>query len=153
MKKYSWRYVINADAQKVGEELEEIEREGSIVPEHLIEYAQRHKDSELYKCFEWDDTEAARKYRIKQASIIVSSISVEIREEPKEIQKIYFSVSDSETKEKTYKNINKILNNDDEYLQIVNKAKKEFIRCKEKYESLLEKEDLKDMLFEIYREI
>ena len=153
MKKYSWKYMINANAQKVGEELEEIERAGSINPEHLIEYAERHKDSELYKCFEWDDNEAARKYRLKQAITIISSISLEIKEEPKEVQKIYFSVNDSETKEKVYKNISEIIENDNEYSQILDKAKKEFIRCKEKYESLLEKEDLKDVLFDIYRNV
>lgn len=153
MKRYSWKYIINADAQKVGEELEEIERAGSINPEHLIEYAQRHTDSELYKCFEWDNNEAARKYRLKQASQIICSISLEIKEEPKEIQKIYFCVSDNETKEKIYKNIAEIIENDDEYSQIVDKAKKEFVRCKEKYESLLEKEDLKDVIFDIYRNV
>ena len=153
MKRYSWKYMINANAQKVGEELEEIERAGSINPEHLIEYAERHKDSELYKCFEWDDNEAARKYRLKQAITIISSISLEIKEEPKEVQKIYFSVNDSETKEKVYKNISEIIENDNEYSQILDKAKKEFIRCKEKYESLLEKEDLKDVLFDIYRNV
>lgn len=153
MKKYSWKYVINANAQKVGEELEEIERAGVINPEHLIEYAERHKESELYKCFEWNNDEASRKYRIYQARQIISSISIEIKEEPKEIQKIYFSVNDSETKEKRYKNITEIINNNDEYSQIIDKAKKEFIRCKEKYEFLLEKEDLKDVLFDIYRNV
>lgn len=153
MKKYKWIYTINADAQKVGEELEQIERGGSINPTHLIEYAQRHKDSELYKCFEWDDSEAARKYRLRQAGVIISSISVEVREEPREIQKIYYSVNDNRTNEKKFKNISEIINNNDEYSQIVEKAKNEFIKCKSKYESLLEKEDLKDVIFDIYRKI
>ena len=153
MKKYSWIYNINADAQKVGEELELIEREGSISPVHLIEYAERHKDSELYKCFEWDNDEAAKKYRLRQATTIIGSISVEIKEEPREIQKVYYSINDSKTNEKKFKNISEIINNDDEYLQIVEKAKSEFIKCKHKYESLLEKEDLKDVIFDIYREI
>lgn len=153
MKKYSWIYNINADAQKVGEELELIEREGSISPAHLIEYAKRHKDSELYKCFEWDNDEAAKKYRLRQASTIISSISIEIKEEPREIQKVYYSINDSKTSEKKYKNISEIINNNDEYSQIVEKAKSEFIKCKQKYESLLEKEDLKDIIFDIYREI
>ena len=150
MKKYSWKYTINADAQKVGEELEEIERLGTLEPQHLLEYARRHKNSELYKCFEWDDDEASRKYRMYQARQIICSISVEIKEEPREISRVYYSVSDRDTLGKRFKNISLIINNEDEYQQIVEKAKDEFIKCKEKYEKLLNEEDMKNIIIEIF---
>ena len=154
MKKYSWKAtVFPADAQLVGEELEEIERQGEITKEHILEYAQRHKDSELYKCFEWDDSEAGRKYRLQQASSIMCSIVIEIREEPAKTQRVYVSVKSSKTGDKVFKNIKDIIEDDEEYKQLVEKAKREFEVCKEKYETLINKEDLKDLLFDIYRNV
>lgn len=153
MKIFSWKYNINADAQKVGEELELIERNNIITPEHLIEFAERHKDSELYKCFEWDDEEAGKLYRIDQARRIICSISVEIKEEPKVTQRVYVNIKDKDTNEKTFKNIKEVLENDEEYIQLIDKAKLDLEKCKEKYENLIEKEDLKDIIFEIYRNI
>ena len=154
MKKYSWKNtVFSADAQIVGEELEEIERLGEITREHVLEYAERHKDSELYKCFEWDNNEASKKYRLFQASCILSSISLEIKEEPKTTQRVYVSVKSSDTNDRVYKNIKNVLENDDEYKQLIDKAKYEFDSCKEKYEILINKEDLKEIIFEMYRNI
>lgn len=154
MKIFSWKgYNFNADAQKVGEELEEVERQGTLEASHILEYAERHKDSELYKCFEWDDSEASRKYRLQQARNIICSISLEIREEPRKTQRVYVNIKDKDTEEKTFKNINEVINNDEEYQQLVEKAKTELIRCKEKYEDLVNKEDLKEIIFEIYRNV
>lgn len=155
MKIFSWNgYSFNnADAQKVGEELEIIERQGTLEAQHILEYAERHKDSELYKCFEWDDTKAARKYRLYIARQIVYSIYLEIKEEPKKIQRVYVNVKDKDTEERIFKNINEVLNDNEEYQQLVDKAKSDLIKCKERYENLLEKEDLKNIVFEIYRKI
>lgn len=154
MKIFSWKgYQFSADAQKVGEELEEIERAGTLEAQHIIEYAERHKDSELYKCFEWDDTEAARKWRHQQARNIIYSISLEIKEEPRQLQRVYVNVKDKDTEEKVFKKIDDVLKNDKEYQQLIDKAKAELIRCKDKYEILLEKSDLKDIVFEIYKDI
>ena len=154
MKIFSWQgYQFSADAQKVGEELEEIERQGMLEAKHILEYAERHKNSELYKCFEWDDSEAARRWRMWQAGQIIYSISLEIKEEPRQTQRVYVSIKDKETEERTFKNINEVLSNDEEYRQLVSKASNDLERCKEKYTNLLEKDDLKDIIFNIYRSI
>ena len=157
MKNFKWKderfFGYGIDAQKVGEELEIVERGGNISPEHIIEYAERHKDSELYKCFEWDNDEASKKYRLHQARTVICSIQLEIKEEPREETRVYFNIKDKETKEKVYKSVKEISKDEELYLQIVEKAKKDFIRCKEKYESLLNISDLKEILFEIYRNI
>lgn len=154
MKIFSWKTVgFSADAQLVGEELEQIERDSKISSKNVLEYAERHKDSELYKCFEWDDTEAARKFRLKQASDILTSISLEIVEEPKKVQRVYVNIKDRETEERTFKNINEVLKNDEEYQQLIDKAKAEMERCKDKYADTIQKQDLKEIIFEIYRNI
>ena len=154
MKIFSWtntHYV--ADAQLVGEELEQIERNSTITPEHVVEYAERNKDSELYKCFEWDDSEAAKKWRLQQARLVICSISLEIKEEPRKVQRVYVNIKDKDTEERTFKSINEVLKNDEEYQQLVDKAKKELENCKNRYTDLIEKDDLKDIIFEIYRNI
>lgn len=154
MKVFSWTTThFKADAQIVGEELEQIERNSTITPQHIVEYAQRHADSELYKCFEWDDTEASRKYRIYQANHIICSLSLEIKEEPKKVQRVYVNIKDTDTEERIFKNINEVLKDDNEYQQLIEKAKADLLRCKEKYENTVEKADLKDIIFEIYKEI
>ena len=154
MKIFSWKGTAHyADAQKIGEELEEVERLGTLEASHVVEYAQRHKDSELYKCFDWDDTEAAKKWRLCQARNIICSISLEIKEEPKQTQRVYVSIKDKDTDARTFKNINEVLKNDEEYQQLVDKASKELENCKNKYTNLLEKEDLKEIIFEIYKNI
>ena len=154
MKIFSWKGTAHyGNAQKIGEELENIEELGSIKPDDVVKYAESHKDSELYKCFEWDDKEASRKYRLIQANNIICSISLEIKEEPKKVQRVYVNIKDKETEERTFKNIRDILENDEEYQQLIDKAKSDLMRCKNQYEDLLQKEDLKDIIFEIYRNI
>lgn len=153
-KEYSWKYFqFSTDAQKVGSELEKLEVLGELTNDMIVDYAKNHPKSELFKCFEWNDTEAGRKYRLYQASQILSSISVKITEEPVQKQKVYYSIKSAETKKKVFKNIKDIVENDEEYLQLIDKASEELNACKDKYETLIKKEDLKDILFEIYRKI
>jgi hypothetical protein len=88
--KYEWKQGIGVftkyDAQKVGEELESIP---VLKPERVVEYAERHKDSELYKCLEWDDTKAAKSWRKQQAADILRLIIVvETVEEGSKTRKI-----------------------------------------------------------------
>jgi hypothetical protein len=75
---YIWkRNFFNADAQKVGEELEKIEVRNA---ETVLEAAKKKK-SELHKCFEWDDPTAAEEYRKEQARLVMRMIAVEVRYE------------------------------------------------------------------------
>jgi hypothetical protein len=75
--KYEWKTGIgiykNYDPQKVGEELERIP---ILKPQHIVEYAEQHKGTELYKCLEWDNTKAAKSWRKQQAADILRLIVV-----------------------------------------------------------------------------
>ena len=154
MREYSWKgYGFSADAQAVGQELEKIETAGELTSEEILNYAKDNPDSELYKCFEWDDDEASRKYRLIQASQILSSISLKITEEPVRKQKVYVSIKSTTSGSRKFKNIKEVLENDEEYKQLLDKAEKEFDSCKDKYETLLRKQDLKDIIFDLYRKI
>lgn len=155
MKKFSWKSSVfgNANAQLVGEELEELEKSTEITNKSVLDYAKNHKKSEIYKCFDWDDKVAGEKWRLTQANQIIGSISFVIEEEPVKKQKIYYSVKSDKEENRKFKNIVDILDNDDDYKALLDKAKREFETCRDNYNDLIKREDLKDIIFEIYREI
>ena len=154
MKKYSWKnQQFNAEPQKVGEELERLEGIGEITNRMVLNYAKDNPNSELYKCFEWDDKKASERYRLIQATNIISSISFVVKEEPLKKQKVYFSIKTKEEEARKFKNIKDILEDDEEYQALLRKAKNELESCKNNYNDLIKREDLKEILFEIYREI
>lgn len=154
MKKYSWKNQgFSANVQRVGEELEQLEQVEEITNKNVLEFAKNNKDSEIHKCFEWNDKIAGEKYRLHQASAIISSISFVVEEEPVKKQKVYYSIKTTEKEVSTYKNIKNILQDDDEYKILCDKAKRELERCKDNYNNLIKKQDLKDIIFEIYKEI
>ena len=151
MKKYSWKSVgFNVNAQKVGEELENIV---DISNKNVLDYAKNNINSELHKCFEWDDTIAGEKYRLVQATQLICSISFVIQEEPIKKQKVYYSIKTEEKGLRTFKNIKNILENDDEYKELCNKAKREIENCTNNYNDLIKRKDLKEIVFGIYKEI
>lgn len=79
MSKYAWSREwlhTQADAQKVGEEYEKLEKQlgGVVTPADLLAWAEDHPRSETYKLFDWDDASAARKQRMQTASNIILDI-------------------------------------------------------------------------------
>ena len=60
---------------------QELERRGELTAENLVDAA-RPEESSTHNCFEWNDSEAAEKYRITQARQWLRVIKVEdLREE------------------------------------------------------------------------
>ena len=154
MKKYSWKYTGSfADAQKVGEELESIEQAGEVTNIRVLQFAKDNPSSELYKCFEWDDKIAGENYRLLKASQIISSISFVVEEEPVKKQKVYYSIKTETEETRKFKNIKDILEDDEDYKALLGKAKNDLERCTNNYNDLLKKEDLKEIIFDIYRNI
>ena len=89
-----------------------------------------------------------------QATQIISSISFVIEEEePPKKQKIYYSIKSEKQEARRFKNIKDILEDDEEYKALLNKAKNELEKCTNNYNDLIKKEDLKEIIFDIYREI
>lgn len=152
--KYKWSScVFKANADKVGKELREIEKENVLTNKTVLEYAKNNKDSELNKCFEWDDKTAGEKYRLIQASTIMCSISIVSEETQIETTRFLLNVKSEKDGIRQFKSISKILENDSEYEQIKARAKNEFLNCKEKYEKTLKLEDLKKIIFDISKEL
>lgn len=76
-KEYSWKvgsgFFDKYDANAVGKEIETLGK--NVNPDNIIKLAKK-KTSAMHDFFEWDDTEAAIKYRRHQAGILVSSLEV-----------------------------------------------------------------------------
>ena len=75
---YSWNEnsCINLDANEVGPELETLyDRFGHLTPDIVIDAA-KDPGSAMHDYFEWDDAEAAHKYRKWQGRMIINSIRI-----------------------------------------------------------------------------
>lgn len=79
MTTYSWQSQftgkVKADAQDVGERLERLRREQRrpLMPDDIVADAKR-KSSVLHSFFEWDDAEAARQFRMRQAGTLAGAL-------------------------------------------------------------------------------
>ena len=69
---YQWKEGtrIVGDPQKVGQEIESISVR---TPENIVRKAE-DENTELHKCFTWDDEEAAKKWRNQEARTVVNAI-------------------------------------------------------------------------------
>lgn len=137
MNKVRWKVNLygNADAQKVYEEI----GEETTTPEEILEKA-KDPNSELHKCFEWDDKKAAYKYRLQQARTIMCNLVFVSRDEKDEVRTFY-----NLTFEKAeYHPTTMILQKPDEYKALLEKAKGELYAFKKKYAMLKELKKLFD---------
>lgn len=78
MAAYSYRlsYGIGVKADTAGHELERIEAKyGAVTSKNVLEESRR-KSAALHKCFEWDNTKAAERYRLMQAHTIINAVHV-----------------------------------------------------------------------------
>lgn len=138
MEKVKWRFdgYFKADAQKIYAEI----GEEKITPEQVLEKA-RDENTELHKCFEWDDGVAAEKYRLSQAETIIRMLVVPVEKKGTQIRA--FSLT-SETR--NYQPTRLLLQQPDEYKAQLERAKAELKAFRQKYKNLQE-------LFEIFAEI
>lgn len=79
--KYEWadgyHYKSKADpniVQQIIEMLAKKDPNGKCTNEALLEYAEQNPLSDVHNCFEWDDSKAARTYRLEQAGEIKGNI-------------------------------------------------------------------------------
>ena len=120
---YQWQFEkYKASAEEVGRIFEEIEkRDGAITPEAVVEEA-RSEDSPLHDDFEWNDTEAARKYRIDQARKMISLV-IRVADDKTPIR-AYVNVERGVNKGR-YMNIEKVVEEDDLWSVVLANARRE----------------------------
>ena len=131
MEKVEWKFkdLFKADAQKVYEEI----GEDKVTPEQVLEKA-KDESTELHKCFDWDDTSAANKYRLHQArQIIQSFVLVRAKEDQPKIRAFHITTETS-----VYQPTRLLLRQPDEYKAQLELAKAELKAFKQKYKNLQE---------------
>jgi hypothetical protein len=65
--------------EKIAEALRELETaEGKLDPEQVVAFAASNPDSPLHGWFTWDDSEAARRYRLNQARDLIRTVKITI---------------------------------------------------------------------------
>lgn len=118
------------------EELEKIRiaNNGFLHPKSVLDFA-RNKSTELHKFFEWDDNEAAEKYRIAQARALIR-VNVIVSPQTNEKVRAYVSLSTDRKNEGGYRALVDIVNDEVMLDTLVADAMKELAFVTKKYESL-----------------
>lgn len=124
----------SADAEKCYSEILSIGE--SATPQQILDYA-RNPETELHKCFEWDDSVAAELYRLQQARIVVCHL-VFVEDEKQEPQKIRLLQHTDDG----YKPVKLIYRNKDEYATLLERAMTELRAFKQRYHNLVELENI-----------
>ena len=134
--KWCVKGLFHADCEKVYDEIKELSRTNNfkdVSPKEIVHYAEQNTDSELHKCFEWDNNKAAEKWRLQQARNIV--VSIVVKKESKDNKEPYnIRVIQQSTITKKYKPIEYM--KEDEYDSAIREAYDYFRRGKDKYSYL-----------------
>lgn len=126
--------LFKADAGKVYADLEKIKEK---TPQNIVDYAQSHPKSELYKCFTWDDTKAANEWRKYEARQVVRLLVFkdDEKDEPTKIRVLQKAST-------AYEPVKQIIRDEDEYKKLLARAKAELQSFKERYKTLAELEEV-----------
>lgn len=69
---------FNVPAATVGKVFEELEEEhGAVTDDNFLDYS-RPEGSPTHKLFEWNDAEAAERYRLQQARSVINAVRIEV---------------------------------------------------------------------------
>lgn len=109
------------------------EKNGCVRPGDIVEES-RDESAPLHECFEWDDTEAARMYRERQAGDMLRGITVEVVTEKREPVEVRAFVSTG----KAYRGVTEVLKSDEQTSYLLERALAELESFRRKYRTLSE---------------
>ena len=148
-KQYKWYKGLNffnkADANKVGKEIEELE---IVTPANMVEKA-KDENTELHKCFEWDDGIAAEKYRERQAGQILSCLQVVVIAETEETEEKAVKAYVTLKKETEFEPIETVVADPEKYDLLKERAIRQFKADRERYQEVYDLQELFDMIDEL----
>ena len=136
--KAEWRVELyKADADKCANEIMSLGEDVS--PAQIVEYA-KNPDTELNKCFTWNDAEAASKYRIYEARQVVCNLIIRKekgeKQEPTPIR-LFHKIENGH-----YKPLTLIVQNEDEYQSLLRQCSEALLALKRKYSNLSEFDEI-----------
>ena len=125
--------IFKADANECYREISSLEQ---ITPKAILDFA-RDENSELHKCFEWDNDLAAEKYRTIQAGNVIRMLYVEPKIEDAPPVRVL-----SRTSNTVYQPTRTFLKNQNEYEDLLKRALSELESFRLKYKTLSELEQV-----------
>lgn len=128
------------------DELRKIEeRDGVLKPDAVVEFA-KNKKTALHKQFNWDDSDAAKKYRVWQARQLIRIKVVLLKSEDNNVEtKAFVHFDSDDNNEEGYRYIVTVLNDDLLKEQMLANALKELQIFKKKYNDLRSLAELKEI--------
>lgn len=140
--KKGFETLYKADANLVANEILEIG--DNVSPKDVLEKA-KQEDTELHKCFEWDDGIAAEKYRLSQAGGILRTLVIK-REETEscmkpEIRRFYKTKGNE-----GYKPSEIVFRKQDEYEALVQRCRTELLYVKSKFSNVSEYQEVWNLI-------
>lgn len=128
---------VNVDAQVAGDRLEQIRTRdgGKLKPERVVADA-RPKKSPLHDAFEWDDSQAAERYRLDQASYLIRSITVIIEKSPNTKPTRAFVYFERPGGESHYNSVVEVLSHAELQAEVLARALKEAREWQQRYQDL-----------------
>lgn len=138
---------FKANAEAVYREITSLGDE--VKPQTIVDYARTHKKSELHKCFTWNNTEAAEKYRLYEArqisrNLVITQIEEDEETKIKNSPKIVRALFRTETTG-GYKQTISIMKSDNEYQNLLRMAQRELDSFMMKF-AAISSEDMREML-------
>ena len=142
--KYGWK--INkypgVSAEEAGKHIEKIQYEqGVVTSANLLESA-RPEDSAIHPCYEWDDAVAAEKYRLSQSNDLLQNlVQVIVAEDGSEekVSRAFVNVAEiDQFTPGSYVKVETALSDEGMRRIVLQKALKEVLTFKAKYENLSE---------------
>ena len=119
-------------------EIEALAEKGNVTPEEVVEFASDPKTA-LHSRFEWDDSEAARKYRVEQARQVIRAVVTVIEHhESGALVKIraYTSLSTDRLNGIGYRRTVDVMSDDDLCAIALVDAQRDFSKFHDKYKDL-----------------
>jgi hypothetical protein len=133
----------NSKIQAIKKELEIIrEKNGGILtPDAVVKFA-KNKKSVLHGEFVWDNDEAANKYRLTQAMLIIRTIKVEIRPNPGSDRTVsiraYVSLPSDRGSEGVYRPIIEVMSDKEQRIEFIQLVQSELAAFQKKLQAVSE---------------
>lgn len=110
---------------------------GLLLPEAVVEFAKDPKTA-LHDRFEWDDTEAAKRYRLVQARQLIRVNVAVLPNENETAYKVFVSLKSDRYNGGGYRPMVEVMNDDTMRGQLLNQAHNDFKLWQRKYQQLKE---------------
>ena len=125
--------IFKADANECYREISSLEQ---ITPKAILDIA-RDENSELHKCFEWDNDSAAEKYRTIQAGNVIRMLYIVPKNADAPPVRVLSRTSDT-----VYQPTRTFVKNQNEYEDLLKRALSELESFRLKYKTLSELEQV-----------